>query len=248
MSKQDRQGVRTPADLERKYKFGESFAEVMGIARDAQTAAEEAKKNSEDAASKLTPDEIFNLLTNNGALQGIYRGDDGEIYINASYIKGGMIISEGQAYLPPTYDDVMTMLWSLSYPTRYPPQDFYDLNGDGTFDRDDVFWANNVYLGLVDITECATAAKTNVTIIIEPDNPTETVKIVGTNMWGSEITMSLGVCSSKIPAISGDCTVGGRFAVGKHAIIQNLSVSAEETPKTLSWKDNGDGTFTLIGQ
>ena len=34
--KQDRQGARTPADLERKWKFGERFAEIMGIALDAQ--------------------------------------------------------------------------------------------------------------------------------------------------------------------------------------------------------------------
>lgn len=34
MSKQDRQGVRTAANLEQKYNFGESFAELMGISRD----------------------------------------------------------------------------------------------------------------------------------------------------------------------------------------------------------------------
>lgn len=36
--KQDRQGARTPADLERKYQFGKRFAEVMGIALDAQNS------------------------------------------------------------------------------------------------------------------------------------------------------------------------------------------------------------------
>lgn len=34
--KQDRQGVRTAADLERKYQFGKQFAEIMGIALDAR--------------------------------------------------------------------------------------------------------------------------------------------------------------------------------------------------------------------
>ena len=44
-SKQDRQGSRTPADLERKYDLGamgDRFAEVMGIALDAQTHSEAA--------------------------------------------------------------------------------------------------------------------------------------------------------------------------------------------------------------
>lgn len=36
MSKQDRQGARTPADLERKYNFGKTFAEILGIATDAR--------------------------------------------------------------------------------------------------------------------------------------------------------------------------------------------------------------------
>lgn len=34
--KQDRQGVRTATDLERKYGFGRTFAEIMGIATDAR--------------------------------------------------------------------------------------------------------------------------------------------------------------------------------------------------------------------
>jgi hypothetical protein len=41
MSKQDRQGARTPADLERKYNFGKSFAELMGMATDAQKSLSE---------------------------------------------------------------------------------------------------------------------------------------------------------------------------------------------------------------
>lgn len=40
MSKQDRQGVRTPADLERKYNFGKTFAELMGIATDARDSVD----------------------------------------------------------------------------------------------------------------------------------------------------------------------------------------------------------------
>lgn len=93
MSKQDRQGVRTATDLEQKYNFGQSFAEVMGIARDAQTAANKAAEEAGNANNKLTPDEIFNLLTNNGQNKGIYKDENGEIYINASYIRSGELVS-----------------------------------------------------------------------------------------------------------------------------------------------------------
>lgn len=41
----------------------------------------------------LTQQEIFNILTNNGVVQGIYM-QDGQLYINAEYIKSG-IISDG---------------------------------------------------------------------------------------------------------------------------------------------------------
>lgn len=44
ISKQDKQGSRTVSDLERRYNFGKSFAEVLGIANDAQTYAQEAKE------------------------------------------------------------------------------------------------------------------------------------------------------------------------------------------------------------
>lgn len=53
MSKQDRQGARTPADLERKYNFGQSFAEAMGLANDARDAAENAQKTASEAKTEI---------------------------------------------------------------------------------------------------------------------------------------------------------------------------------------------------
>lgn len=53
-----------------------------------------ANSNAELAAlgavNNQTQDFIFNLLTNNGALQGLYMLD-GQLYVNASYLKGGVI-------------------------------------------------------------------------------------------------------------------------------------------------------------
>ena len=48
MSKQDRQGVRTPADLERKYNFDKRFAEIMGIANDARDSVEKVESTLRD--------------------------------------------------------------------------------------------------------------------------------------------------------------------------------------------------------
>ena len=90
MSKQDGYASRTAADLERKYNFGKTFAEVYGLAEDAQKAADEAK----EAIDNLDQEAIFNLLTNFGKAQGVYRGADGNVYINASYIKSGKLAAD----------------------------------------------------------------------------------------------------------------------------------------------------------
>ncbi len=85
--KQDGTRARTAADLELKYNFGKTFAEVYGLASDAQKAAQEAQM----AVDGLDHEEIFNRLTNYGDWQGIYRDSKGDVYINASYIKAGTL-------------------------------------------------------------------------------------------------------------------------------------------------------------
>jgi hypothetical protein len=89
-SKQDRPRARTAADIEQKYNFGQTFAEVFNLITDAQKAADEAKA----AIDNLDHEQIFNLLTDNGRIQGVYRGDDGNVYINATYIKSGKLAAE----------------------------------------------------------------------------------------------------------------------------------------------------------
>ena len=208
---------------------------------------ESAESIAQNKVDSQTQEDIFNKLTNNGQDQGIYI-QDGLVYINATYIKSGKIVSEGMAYLPPTYDDCIDMLMSLSFPDRYPPKDFYDINGDGVFDVEDVRLANMVYLGKIKMADCAGAVATAVTVTIDPFNAEETVVLSGINAWGKQISMSLGVTRSKIPHIDGDCAVSGRLSVGGHLVTPSLAFAIGETPKTLSWKDNGDGTFTPIGQ
>lgn len=94
MSKQDRVAPRTAADIERKYNFGQTFAEFADLIDDAQRAAEEAQKAVEDLDKTLSPEEIFNRLTDDGKVQGIYRADDGQVYINARYLVTGILRSK----------------------------------------------------------------------------------------------------------------------------------------------------------
>lgn len=55
MSKQDRQGVRTAADLERKYQYDKQFAEVMGVALDTQKSMSQVEsKLSHELLEQMT--------------------------------------------------------------------------------------------------------------------------------------------------------------------------------------------------
>lgn len=63
MSKQDRQGVRTPADLERKYNLGslgKAFSEVLGVSSDTRDSVEsiksELRSEFEQQITSLTRD------------------------------------------------------------------------------------------------------------------------------------------------------------------------------------------------
>ena len=73
---------------------------VEDIAKDkADNALKDAKKYADQAASKAVDDQtqtdIFNKLTNNGEIQGIYL-KDGKVYINATYIATGILKDAGE--------------------------------------------------------------------------------------------------------------------------------------------------------
>ena len=93
-AKMDGVHTRTPQQLEQKFDLGKRFAEIMGIATGARNAAEDAKNAVGNLDGNLTAEEIFNRLTENGKFQGLYRGDDGELYINATYIKSGEFVAD----------------------------------------------------------------------------------------------------------------------------------------------------------
>lgn len=89
LSKQDRQGARTPADVDRRY--GQRFSEVLGIAEESRDTANQAQQDVQDLDESLDQEGVFNRLTNNGKAQGIYRDNEGNIYINANFIKSGTL-------------------------------------------------------------------------------------------------------------------------------------------------------------
>ena len=79
--KQDRQGARTATDLERKYNFGKTFAELMGIALDARESvdslASTLRSEMRDQVTSITRDTEKIMLS---ALESYVAKDDlGEV-------------------------------------------------------------------------------------------------------------------------------------------------------------------------
>lgn len=172
-----------------------------------------------EALDGQTQDDIFKKLTENGKLKGLFM-EDGELYINVSYLRSkvigadlidadlidvenlfaeditmtGKFVSEGEAYLPPTYEDVLYLLWHILLPDRYPlPAGYsFDLNGDGTVNEDDVIAALDVVKGKTAMKDLPGATKTPVKIIIDMSDPEKAFRIVGTNIWGTEVDVFVG--------------------------------------------------------
>lgn len=85
-SKQDRQGVRRPADVERKWNFKGRFDKAMDAAAEASEAVEHLDETMDQT-------EIFNRLTNHGKAQGLFLDEDGNVFINASFLTTGILKS-----------------------------------------------------------------------------------------------------------------------------------------------------------
>lgn len=196
--KQDRTGARTAADIERKYSFNKSFAEVMGIANDARKEAEKASEAVVKLDEKLDAEEVFNRLTENGKLQGIFKEGD-KIYVNAEYLSGKYIYKT-EVFLEPEKEEVETIrqhrLGIVTIPNELIP--YYDSNNNGVIDMTDLANFNLASLGKISLANWSGAKKTTCTIEIDLSNPEKVIRISGKNMWGRTIERYIGINSSNI--------------------------------------------------
>lgn len=187
LNKQDRQGARRPADLERRYN-------LQGM-----------RKSMDVLEEGLDQSEVFRLLTDGGKKQGVFTASNGQVYVNAEYIVSlskmfakditmtGTFKSVSQGFLPPTYSDVMAISEAIRRPDLHQGSPFLcDLNQDGVYDQEDVRLARGLYLGSVGFDECAGITKSTVTMQINMSDPDKIIRIFGKNMWGTEVDTFVG--------------------------------------------------------
>ncbi len=223
--KMDQAGVRTAADIEQKYNFGKSFAKAMGLAEDARTTAEKAKEAAQ-AASNIDFEKVFNALTHNGTDECI-REFDGHLYINASYVKTGIlsadrIDSQGlfakninmegtfthttKAFLSPGEPEyeMAYNFWVSESPFPYDLLPLFDFNNDGKFNEDDIIICRNAVAGKYDLSDWAKAKgfETDVTMTMNMQNPEKAITFSGKNIWGREINEYIGINSISISRLN----------------------------------------------
>lgn len=203
-SKQDLQGARTVAQLEQKYNYDKRFAEIMGVATGARKMAEEVENRFNET---MTSEEIFNILTDNGKNQGLFRDDNGDIYVNVNYIQAleeiftknitmsGKFTYKTMTYLPPELPELKTLqkhiLGIITIPADKLP--LYDFNSDGQYNTRDLLKGQSYELDPDSFAAWSGAVKTEVTITIDLKNPQKAFRITGINMWGREIDSYLGI-------------------------------------------------------
>lgn len=208
-SKQDAVAARTAADIERKYNFGKSFAEVMGLANDAQDAADRANDAAQKAEAAvgnldeaLTQEEIFNRLTKDGTMKGLYM-ENGELYINASYIMTGEFRADliKAGIIKPTSGLTEFDLDNGSLILKSNENFAYVKIGNGNFD------------------------------LCTPEG--NSVLKLWNLLFGGAISFLKPSTGEYLGTLQGTNT----------GITLNLNGEGHK----LQWKDNGDGTYSLIG-
>ena len=210
-------------------------------------AADTAKK----AVDGQTQQDVFNKLTENGKLQGLYM-KDGQLYINASYLRTGVISSEDGAVQIDLSAGATEPVFNTGISTNG-----ISVRGD-TVGAGTLFkaWADYLTANGVKVPTIAVAISSadgcGIGAISEVFN--SSYEPAGlqfrflnhdqnrvADIVAAENIAGLRLRNSASGGIVGTVLLNadGLFA------ISGLSKLNE---KTISWKDNGDGTFTLIGK
>lgn len=206
-AKMDGVFTRSAAQLKDEINFGKRFAEVFGIATDARDTAKEAKEAVEILDGDLTSEEIYNRLTNNGESQGLFRDENGNLYVNGEYIyaleklfakdinMSGKFTHTAEVFLNATEEVIETIQKHILGIEIIPIDKFplYDFNNDGIINTVDMAMAKANSLGLYPLDNWTGAVKTPVTMTIDLSNPEKMIHITGVNMWGGTIDQFIGV-------------------------------------------------------
>ncbi len=250
----DKNGVQIRAYVMEKVTTGQkSTLKCTGSQRrDSPTAVnnQSPAQAAQNAVNNQTQKQIFDKLTGGGVEQGLYL-KDGKLYLNGSYIMAKTFTSKYMVFLEPGAEEVETIRNHILGISQIPAEKIplYDFDGNGDITITDMLNFKSAALGLTSLADWKGAVKTEVTATMDVSDPYKAITFSGTNMWGRKIEIWFGVNGTNIGRNHGDFTVTGDLFAGDSFRFQPGGILAlgNEPGKKLAWRDNGDGTSTLIG-
>lgn len=221
MSRQDRQGVRLPSEVERKWNFKKRFDDAMDAAAE---ASNEVKQLSED----LDQREIFNRLTNHGKAQGLYLDEEGNLYINASYLATGILSSvDGKTFYLDLVNGILKgQFTEFSISGKTVEQIAGESSGQAQSNAE----------------KYADQAAKNA---VNSQSQTDVFNKLTNNGTAEGIFYSNGQLYINASYLSGGILKSANGTTFKLDLAQNeLKIMG----KTVSWEESEDGTFYLVGK
>ena len=184
------------------------------------------------------------------------RDKSAEAARGAAFRVKGALASVAEVFLEPGLEEFETLRKHILGEALIPEEDSpkYDFNSDGIVSITDLLLCRSAALGLESLAGWAGAVKTPVEVTLDATNTEKAIKVSGVNMWGRKVEYYMGFNGASLGRIIGDLAVGGLLSAGSALMLGtdtdgNPTLAfGNEAPKKLSWKDNGDGTFTPIGR
>lgn len=220
MSKQDRQGARTPAELERRLGVKKRFETAI-------EAAEDASEKVDLLDGKMNQTEIFNRLTNNGKAQGLFLDENGNVFINASFLTTGILKSlDGTTFYLDLVKGILRGQFEEFTISGKTVQEIAD-GSSGTAQTNAEKYADTAAKNAVD-----SQTQTDVFNKLTNNGQSEGIYYKNGQLYINASYLAAGILKT---------VNGSTFYLD---IANNV---LKILGKTVSWKENEDGTFTLVG-
>ena len=201
--------------------------------RDTATAVSNQPKPAEaaaqDAFAGMTQDQIFQKLTDNGRIQGLFM-KDGQMYVNVAYLAAGIIASADGTVKIDLANNFVTIDGEKN---GYKTQIKLSASGMQGFSENTAGEMEHV----LDFDMGAGGRPLGLWNVSWQEN---TGLILGT----AEGELSIGTTNSPAHIVGSEVTLGSIWG----PMIGVTNTGAFIDGKNVSWKPNGDGTYTLIGQ
>ena len=228
MSKQDRQGVRTPADVERKWNFQKKFDNAEESANAAMKAAEQASDEVDKLNKSMDQTEIFNRLTNYGKAQGLFLDEKGNVFINASFLTTGILKSlDGTTF----YLDLVKGILK------------------GQFSEFSISGKTVEEIASESSGKAQTSAEKYADKAAKDAVDSQTQADVFNKLTNNGTAQGIYYKNGQLYINASYLAAGILKTLNGTTFYLDLANNVLKIlGKTVTWKDNGDGTYTLIGQ